>query len=378
MTAELKVYRRSELELIADGCLFRYNKLWREMLDDYSDLSLIGIGGHAVKFAYIQRLRHAQVPQDAEEAQRAFVEGVANARTPARLIPEIKKVWDFHAERFELALDRFVAAEEKQVHKHVGFTPDLVYAHPERNELEILDDKWGWNPPLTEEALKMLFQARVYSRYGMERWPGFSSYRFTLNAVRFNKFVSVTFDRDELDRVDIEVEAAVTTINHAAHEGKWPAVAGPACQYCELECPAVSQVGDLPKRLSQLEQARIVAEWLLADAAQTKAGKKALKAWVAGHGPLNVNGMVWDNRKSVKRSYPLIEVVRAIAKRADFGAFDDKPFTVSHSTLKPVFKQFPELEEALGGVLSEKDSWRFTAKRQGEVDQDDEDDFGAE
>ncbi len=373
-TPELKVFRRSELELVTDGCLWRYSKLYREGVDDASDLSLIGIGGHAVMYAYLTRLVAKGIPQDIEEAEAAFVEGIAAVQTPPRLIPEVKHVWDYFVPYYTLPVDRFVAAESKEAHGQVGFTCDLVLAHPDRNELEICDWKWGWNPPLTEDALKALFQARVYARYGMETWPGFTTYRFTLVAARFNKFVSVVFSRADLDSVDLEVAAAVATIRRCEQTGQWPAVPGPACQWCELECPAVSQVGDLPKRLLEARQAQAVASWVLAGEAQLRSAKKALKAYVAGHGPVEVNGVVFDNRPAVSRAYPLIEVVNTIHQRNAAGAFDDQPFTIPASNLKKPFKAFPELEQALAGVATEKTTYRFASKRAGDEDTDEGDD----
>ena len=62
-----------------------------------------------------------------------------------------------------------------------------MLAHSENNSLEIKDFKSGWAPPPSEDDLKMLFQARVYSFYGRQRWPNFSTYRFTINAIRWNK-----------------------------------------------------------------------------------------------------------------------------------------------------------------------------------------------
>jgi hypothetical protein len=162
MSQELIVYRRSELEAISDGCLHRYRALWVDGVDDTSDIALIGIGFARIKHAYLLRLMEHRLPSDSEEARAAFIEGVALSKTPARLVPELRQVWFFHAERFEVDPDRFVAAEERGEEGQVSWSPDLVLAHPESNALEVIDDKAGWHPPLTEEELKDLFQARVY------------------------------------------------------------------------------------------------------------------------------------------------------------------------------------------------------------------------
>ncbi len=368
MTTALKVYRRSELEAVSDGCLHRYRALWREGVNDTTDLALIGIGGHAVQHAYITRLVAAQVPSDAEEAQAAFVEGIANAQTPARLVPEVKKIWDFHVPHFELPLEQFVAAEEHSESGNVGFTPDLVLAHPDRNELEIIDFKWGWNPPVTEEELRTLFQARVYSRYGMDRWPGFSTYRFTLNAVRFGKYVSVVFTLADLDQVDTEIQAAVATIHQAEATGQWPAIPGPACHFCELECPIEDPGSLIPKRVIGEEAARALGSLLLVNKQRNAAWTKVLKGYVTSHGGVDCGGMVWDNRESQERKYPISEVMRVL-KLAEIGGSLTDGLTISHSALAKVFKAVPAVEEALEPSVQTKPKYSFSAKKPGAIDE---------
>src|SRR5262245_28318375 len=101
MTQALQVYRRSELEALADGCLHRYKALWLDGIDDSSDISLLGQAFAKVKHCYIVRLVDCGLPSDAEEANAAFVEGIAMAQLPARLIPELREVWTFHTGKFE-------------------------------------------------------------------------------------------------------------------------------------------------------------------------------------------------------------------------------------------------------------------------------------
>lgn len=363
MSTELKVYRRSELESIkpqidAAGCLWRYDQIWNKGVKDDSDVSLIGIGYHAVKHAYIEELLAAKVSQDAELAQQAFVAGIAQAQTPTRLIPDVQDLWHWHAESFELDLDRFVAAEERGSVGDVGFTPDLVLAHPESNTLEIIDDKSGWNPPMSEAALKGLFQARCYSRYAQDRWPGFSGYKFTLNAIRFRKSVSVVFTPSELDAVEQEIRAAISIIEHAKEIDSWPATAGPSCHFCNLDCPLVREVATLPIRMSHEDFPKLAAWTLVADK-QLKAAKKLLKAGVGMYGPITVNGVCWENRPSESKAYPIQSLMEVLEFRGGMGAFEDKSLTISHSALKKLFKLYPGLESDLSGVVQSKVVYRF-------------------
>lgn len=370
MTEAMRVYRRSELEAIkpttdSSGCLFRYDKIWNQGFDDTSDPALIGIAFHAVNHAYVLKLLDAKLGQDFELAQEAFIEGIAAAQTPSRLIPDVQDVWKWHAESFELPLERFVAAEERGSSGDVGFTPDLVIAHPERNSLEIKDFKSGWHPPLTEAELKGLWQARVYSRYAQERWPNFSSYEFSLVAVRFRKTVTVSFSPSELDLVEVEVRAAIATIQEAHKTGQWPAIAGPSCHFCSLACPLVDQQVTLPKRLS-MEQYHALGGWLLVADKQLRAAKKLMKNTCAAFGPLEVNGVVWDNRASVSRAYPIDALMDVLKLRGVMGAFEDsaaQDLTISHSALSKLFKVYPGLEDDLKGVVKSKVSYRFSAKQ---------------
>lgn len=369
MTPALRVYRRSELEAVGDGCLYRFKKIWREGVSDSTDLSLMGIGLHKVKHRYLLRLVAQQIPQDVEEARAAFVEGIAEAQTPNRLIPEMRHLWDFHAERFELPLDQFLTAEERQPGT-VTWAPDLVLARP--TELEILDDKWGWQPPATEEELRQLFQARVYSCYAMSRWPHFPTYRFTLCANRFNRRVSVVFTKDDLDDVERELESHIATVESAEASGEWPAVPGPACRFCELRCPVVDTPIVMPKRLLTSESAQTLGGWVLAAEQMLRQGKKVLKSYCAAYGPVDVNGVVWDNRPTEVRSYPLEVVLQALQEQHALDAqlpegtvTPLQTVSLSHSALEPVFRVYPKLEEALVAVVQSKMSWRFSARRAG-------------
>lgn len=371
MTAPLTVYRRSELEAVGDGCLHRFNEIWNKGVDDASDPALIGIGFHAVKHRYVMALVDAQLPSDAELAQRAFVDGVSTVMTPDRLLPELRQVWLFHAEKFELDLARFVTAEEKGAVAGKAFTPDLVYASPSINELDIHDDKSGWQPIMSEEELKGNFQARFYVRYARERWPYFSSYRFTLHAIRFNKSVSVTFNAQELDQIDAEVEGHIATVEAAKRTGQWPAIAGPACAYCTLECPLMQQMALVPKRFLSVQDAARVAGTILAANAYTRAAKKALKGYVAAHGPFVVNGVEWAIRTTDVRSYPIDTVLEVLKLRNVDGAFDAEQakthgLTISHSALAKLFKQYPLLEDDLKDYAITKPSNRFGPKEEEE------------
>lgn len=370
------VYRRSELESIAQGCLHRHKSLWLDGVDDSSDISLLGIAFHAVNHRYLLRLVEKKLPFDHEEAQQAFIEGMAIAQLPARLIPELRMVWTFHAAKFAFDPERFLAAEERGVEEGVAWTPDLVQAHPESNALEIVDFKSGWAPPMTEADLRENFQARVYSRYARDRWPNFGEYHFTLHAVRFNKRVTVAFRAEDLDVIDIEIQAAITTIELAKETNSWPAIPGPACRFCQLACPIADNKIAFPKRLS-LEQREPVAGQVLVIEKALKAAKKLLKESVATHGPIDVHGVVFDNRPSISKTYPVDAILDAFKKlKIDRQAADvlsaGGDLTISASALKKVMRLYPELESMLAVSVREKTTYRFGAKQAGEGEEEED------
>lgn len=368
MTQELKIYRRSELEAIApapdvQGCLFRYRALYVDGVDDTSDPALLGIAFAAIKHRYIMLLVDNQVAQDRDFAEAAFVDGVAAIQTPGRLLPELRHLWFEHAEFFELPLERFVSAEERGAVGDVGFTPDLVLA--DGYALEIIDDKSGFHPPLTEAQVKSLLQARVYSAYGRKRWPGFPLYKFTIHAVRFKKSTTVTFSNEELDQVEVEMRAAIATIEDAKRTGAWPATPGPSCHYCQLQCPVAEQSMTLPKRVLQPEMAVQLAQWVEVAGKQVAQAKKLLKGYVVAHGPLVANGLEWANRPAESVSYPLNVVIDALHMAGIAGAFDDSEkqgLMISHSALAKTFKAYPMLEEALKSAGKSKTTYRFSAR----------------
>lgn len=369
MADALRIYRRSELEGVRPttdsiGCLHRYHAQWVLGVDDTSDPALIGIAFHSIQHAYVMALVEHKLGQDAELAQQAFVEGIAAAQTPSRLIPEVQNLWNWHAESFELSLERFVAAEERGAVGDVGFTPDLVLAHPESNILEIVDFKSGYHPPISEKELRGLFQARCYAKYSEMRWSGFSGYKFTLVAVRFRKSVSVVFTPSELDAVELEVRAAIATIEEAHRTNHWPATAGPSCHFCQLRCPIADQTVTLPKRITQ-DQAVHLGGWILVAEKQLRAAKKLLKATASAYGPIVVNGMEWADRPAESRSYPIDALIDVLKMRGVMGAFEDaaaQDLTISNSALSKLFKAYPDLENDLASVVKTKTTHRFSAK----------------
>lgn len=361
----LPVLRRSAVQAAAN-CLFRYDQIWNQGVYDASDYALVGIGFHAAAHAYIVRLLAAKLPSDDEEARLAFPEGIAHAHTPARLVPEVQHIYRWWAEKFQLDLANFLAAEERQ--EEGGFSPDLVYGRAK--ELEILDFKTYWVPQ-TEEQLRNDFQARWYVYNAMRIWPNFPTYRFTHSYVRLGKVTSVEFQPHELATFADEVGAVAASIELAEAEGQWPATPGPDCGFCTLACPVVDKPVLIPQRLLKREDAHKAADLVLAGDQMLKQVKKALKLWVSVNGPIDCNGVVFDNRPSETRSYPLSVVAKVLGDRQEQGAdFASDGITVSHSALAKIFKRWPEVEQSLLPYQQSRTTYRFGAKKPGDGDEE--------
>lgn len=368
----LPVLRRSAMQS-AKSCLFRYNQLWNLHVPDQNDFSLRGIGFHSCAHRYIERLVHAQLEQDAEEAKLAFTEGIASALIPAHLVPEVREIFYGWAERFGLSLQRFVAAEEHQIGKNQQtFTPDLVYA--DGACLEIIDFKTYW-ATLTEEQVRNDWQVRFYIYNAQRIWPNFPTYRFTHSYVRFGTNVSVEFQPSDLAAFADEVEAIVATIQEATERNEWPATAGSDCPVCSLKCPLADNPAVTPVRFTVPQQAQMVGSWLLADDSRRRAAQKALKAYCAANGPLRIGEMTFDNRPTQTRTYPIEDVMKILQARGIMGAFDKDTspgLTISHSALSKLFRAYPALESDLLPVQQAKTTYRFSAKKPGVGDEDDE------
>ena len=361
----LPILRRSAMQT-ATSCLHRYKAIWLDGVPDQSDLASTGIAFHACAHRYIERLVQRGLTADAEEAGLAFVEGVASVLTPARLVPQVRTIYERWTERFQLDLPHFLAAEEHQIGKtdHT-FTPDLVYGRP--HGLEIKDFKTFFHG-MTEAQVRTDFQARFYIYNAMRIWPGFPSYTFTQEYVRFGTSTSVQFARDDFDAFEAEVEAITAAVQEAEARGEWPATAGPECAYCELRCPLADHPDRLPIRFTLPEQASIVAGWILAAETQLKGVKKALKAYCAAHGSVSVKGVVFEHRPVLLRSYPLEDVIRALkAHKAE----EMSGLTISHSALARLMKADPRIEQDLLPVQQSKTSYRFGPKKAD--DEEDED-----
>jgi hypothetical protein len=185
--------------------------------------------------------------------------------------------------------------------------------------------------------------------------------------------VSVDYSPTDLANLEREVDAAVAKIEEARKSNYWPATAGPSCTYCELDCPIRKQPAVVPRGAMTPSQRYQLGEWVLAAEQMLKVAKKALKADCAVNGANNINGVEWNNRPVLQRLYPIGDVLSVIKMRNIAGVFDGEAgLTISHSALAKLFKQFPQLELDLLPAQQSKTSYRFSARKPGVGDEDDE------
>lgn len=354
----IPVARRSALE--TSSCGHRYKAIYVDGLNDDSDYSRRGVAFHAIKKCYIKRLAAAKDEMDESEAIAAFEEGIRETVCPPHLVPELRDLWDRHVQHFSLDLEAYIDTEALRVRFDAPvpyqYVPDLEYAHFHENTLEVIDFK-TYYVGFTERHARELLQTRMYIWGAMQEHPGFQTYRMTYNFVRLNQFTSVTFDKDDFAMLDREIRAmdAARRARHAAND--WTAVPGEVCGFCQLACPVMDDPRRSLLRVKDASDFANVAGGLIVREQTDKAVAKALKQFVALHGPQDVSGEIFDFRTQVERKYPGAAVVDFIR-----GKGLEPVFTVSASALKTMFKSILGLEEGLGPMEMRKDKPRFGHK----------------
>src|SRR4030095_12974586 len=210
-TTTLAILRRSAIEA-AGNCLYPYKRIWVDGIDDMSGYAIRGIAFQACAHRYSLRLVERGLGQDQEEAEAAFLEGIASVgRLPGRLVAEVRQLFDRWAENFELELPWFLAAEERQERSDQAFTPDLVYGRPDC--LEIVDFKTFFVAPTLEQA-KADFQAMWYMRTAVSECPSFPEYRFTFEFVVLGMSISIAFRPEMVTTLTRQVAAVQAQIEH--------------------------------------------------------------------------------------------------------------------------------------------------------------------
>jgi hypothetical protein len=369
-------------------------------VEDRGDESQRGIAFHECTFRYIARLAEAGMESDAGEASLAFQEGIALSQLPFHLVDHVARLWRPFVEWFQLDLDAYMEAEERQElmvcsgcrwtgqadavtwtgdgtpddpqtprcpkcgHVVRGFTwiPDLVYVRPQG--VEIKDWKTYYKGLTYEQALKE-FQLKFYLLRAMDIWPGFPSYTFTFNFVRLGYEVPVTLTPDRIEAFRDEVESIMLSMDEAERTANYPAIPGSHCTLCRLNCPLVDNPHRMPIRLTNIEQAQATFGELLVLEQRLKTLRKSLDGWCQQEGPLVYRGQEYRHNEIIKRSYPAATVLDALTA---LGA-DVSGVTLSKSGLGDLAKP-KKSSVAVQNILAKheqtKISWQFRHRKAGE------------
>ena len=350
--------RRSALEAF-DGCPARYHAVYNLGVEDKGDEANRGIAFHEIAARYVDRLAKAQTPMDRDELSLAVSEGIARAHCPTALLDEVVELTDRWGTAFELDLDAYLMAEERQESARFTWIPDLVYVRP--THVEILDWKTFYRGYTDAQARKE-FQARMYLLQALEIWPGFPEYWFTFVFVRLNYRVTIKVTPDEIETWRPQVEGILAGLEAAERSGEWPAIPGSHCGLCRLACPIVDNPARLPVRLLSVEQRDRAAGEILAGEQRLKALKKALGSYVSKEGSFILNGQIFAQTPTETVTYPANEILEAL-KTA--GA-DVSGITVSKTAIGKVLKTLAaNVQAVLAKLATTKTGWRFGHKKAG-------------
>ena len=370
--------RRSALESF-DGCPYRYNVLYnlchcshgyRDHLDeclvdacdckkfrpleDRGDESQRGIAFHEAAFRYIDRLAKAQLTADHEEASLAFQEGIALTQLPFHLVDEVGRLWRRFTEWFELDLDAYLAAEERQESARFTWIPDLVYVRPQG--IEIIDWKTYYKGLTRDQALKE-FQLKFYLVHALDLWPNFPTYTFTFNFVRLAYQVRITLTPEQIEPFRNEVEAIDLAMTEAERTSNYPAIPGSHCTLCRLNCPLVDNPARLPIRLKTLAEAQDAFGQVLVLEQRLKTLKKSLAGWCYQEGPLVYRGEEYAHRGTTSRRFGIGDV-RAFAPDDQVDAI-----TVSTTSLKHIWPRTVAIPEDLLQRADAVTRWAFRHRK---------------
>ncbi len=429
----MKRHRRSALETF-DGCPFRFNVLYNLCqscghgrqahdeggtyttcgggdgqrclceafvpIEDRGDETQRGVGFHEAAFRYIDRLAKARQSSDAEEASLALREGIAMSQLPPHLAHQVGRLWRPFTEWFQLDLDAYLAAEERQANAYClacdwhggpddvawkgdgspsspkqeccpscggpvgGFTwiPDLVYARTDG--IEIVDWKTYYKG-LTAEQASQEFQLKFYLWQAANTWPGFPRYTFTFNFVRLRYAVSVTMTTEQIEAFSDEVKGIALLIHEAQRTQNFPAIPGSHCSLCRLKCPVADNRYRMPVRLGSSEERDALALAILAKEQELRGMKKLLKAHCEAEGGFVVAGQAFASFPETSKRYPAAAVLAWLEERGH----DVEPIKLSGSALGTLTgkKTAPRgFLDFLATCAIEKQGWTFRHKKMGE------------
>lgn len=335
-------------------------------VEDRGDESQRGIAFHEIAFRYIDRLAKAGLQTDAEEAALAFQEGIALTQLAPSLLKDVTGLWQRFSANFQLDVNAYLTAEERQETERFTWIPDLVYIYPDR--VKVLDWKTFYKG-LTPDQARAEFQLKFYLLQALDIWPNFDRYEFVFVFVRMGYEVSIVLRPADIELIRPEVESIVLALDEAERTGNYPAIQGNHCGLCRLKCPLADNPLKLPVRFQNVDQAQQAFGRVLTLEQELKALKKSLGAWCKVEGPLIYNGQEYIHLANVLQRYPALELIDFLRER---GTPDEliRLITVSKSALGDWAhpkKSSPAVLELLQEIEQASTRWAFRHRKAGEL-----------
>lgn len=229
----------------------------------------------------------------------------------------------------------------------------------------IVTHNTGWAVAASDQAVYDDLQARTYAMMLNLFNPAIQRVRVTLDFVRFDIRRSAVFELADFTEAwafwlaaSEGVEAALA---QKGYQKLWAARPGPHCSLCEVavHCP-VAREPRAEIACVDAASAQETAAALVALDALRGALTKQLKAWVDGHGPVDVNGLRYQYWKTESYAY---EVYRFIQLAKDHGVEYNHLLTVSREELKKVAKKHKAFVDAVDAIKTDRSGTRFEAKK---------------
>jgi len=139
-------------------------------------------------------------------------------------------------------------------------------------------------------------------------------------------------------------------------EEAFPPMPGPACKYCGFEdCPKRKTQFTLPEEISDREEARDVAAYILQLEIQLEKAKSLMKDFCQNNGPVEVNGEWFGMFPGTpKREWDKFGLYELLKNSTDTDEDWLKVFNVDTRAITALLKKQPELEEKINELVKEK------------------------
>lgn len=348
----------TQSKITAFGCAARYHKLHILHMPDTSDPARRGSTVHRANELYLKALAEQKMASDFDLAQWAFRQALVDEATPAHLVPDCEMLWMNHVETFELDLEAFLEAEERRASGRFSFKSDWTYIHADH--VAAHDIKTHYQA-LTEEGAKRDLQARMTAYLTAQVFPGFSYYRFVWHFVRLRQIVSVDFKPADLDAIGRQLEAHADAIEEATRTDNWPATPGVTCAYCSFECPLVDDALRAPVRIHTVEEAELMASYLVLMKAKVAETQRVIEQYTALNGPVRSAEHEFAHRPYERLSFPA-EATLAVLNA--HGA-DTRKLTFGTTALRSwlTARKHASVKQDLDGVAEKKAGTKFSMKK---------------